>query len=58
MTDSINKSTIPAYNSSFAIGGASCFADSFWVAESFMPKINICSELSALRKSVNRYLPF
>jgi hypothetical protein len=34
-----------AYNSTFAIGGVSCSADSFVVAESFVLRINFCSKI-------------
>ena len=44
-----------AYNSTFAIGGVSCSADSFVVAESFVLRINICAEKPAHRKSAERY---
>ena len=43
------------YNSTFAIGGASCTADSLVVAESFVLRINISSENPAHRKSAKRY---
>jgi hypothetical protein len=45
----------PAGNSTFAIGGVSCSADSFVVAESFVLRMNICAEKPAHRKSANRY---
>jgi len=45
----------PAGNSTFAIGGVSCFADSLVVAESFVLLINICGEKPAHRKSAKRY---
>jgi len=45
-----------AANSTFAIGGVSCSADSFVVAESFVLRINICAEKPAHRKSAKRYL--
>ena len=45
----------PADNSTFAIGGVSCFADSFVVAESFVLRINISGKNPAHRKSANRY---
>ena len=41
-------------NSTFAIGGVSCSADSFVVAESFVLRINICGKKPAHRKSANR----
>ncbi len=43
-----------AANSTFAIGGVSCSADSFVVGESFVLRINICAEKPAHRKSANR----
>jgi len=42
-------------NSTFAIGGVSCSADSFVVAESSVLRINICGEKPAYRKSANRH---
>jgi len=44
-----------AYNSTFAISGVLCSADSFVVAESSVLRINICGEKPAYRKSANRY---
>ncbi len=41
-------------NSTFAIGGNSCSADSLEVAESFVLRINICGKNPAHRKSANR----
>lgn len=55
MTDSINKSTTPAYNITFAIGGASCFAESLVATQSIVLRINICSKNPAHRNSANRY---
>ncbi|TAH15448.1 MAG: hypothetical protein EAZ14_01930 [Runella slithyformis] len=43
-----------ADNSTFAIGGVSCSADSFVVAESSVLRINICAEKPAHRKSAKR----
>ena len=40
-----------AYNSTFAIGGVSCSADSFVVAESFVLRMIICAKKAAHRKS-------
>ncbi|MDP1727389.1 MAG: hypothetical protein Q8M15_11450 [Bacteroidota bacterium] len=40
-----------AYNSTFAIGGVSCSADSFVVTESSVLRINICGKKPAHRKS-------
>lgn len=42
-------------NSTFAIGGGSCSADRFVVAESAVHRINICGENPAHRKSAKRY---
>ena len=42
------------HNSTFAIGGVSHSAVSFLVAESFVLRINICTEKPAHRKSANR----
>jgi len=42
-------------NSTFAIGGVSCSADSFVVAESSVLRINICAKKPAHRKSAKRY---
>ena len=47
---------MPAGNSTFAIGGVSCSADSFVVKESFVLRINISGEKPAHRKSAKRYL--
>jgi hypothetical protein len=49
---------MPAGNSTFAIGGVSCSADSFVVIESSVLRINICAEKPAHRKSANRYGQF
>lgn len=40
------------HNSTFAIGGASCSADSFVVTESSILRMNICGEKPAHRKPV------
>ena len=52
-TLSMTKST--GHNSTFAIGGVSCSADSFVVAESSVLRMNICAENPAHRKSAKRY---
>jgi len=44
----------PVYNSTFAIGGVSCSADSFVVAESSVLRINICGKNPTHRKSAKR----
>ena len=47
-----------AANSTFAIGGVSCSADSFVVKGNSVLRINFCAEKPAHRKSANRYKPF
>ena len=42
-------------NSTFAIGGVSCSADSFVVKGSLVLRINICGKKPAHRKSAKRY---
>jgi hypothetical protein len=49
---------IQTHNSTFAISGVSCSADSFVVAESAVLRMNICAEKAAHRKSAKRYVPF
>jgi len=44
----------PAGNSTFAIGGGSCSADSLVVAESFALRINISGKKPAHRKAAKR----
>jgi len=51
-----HKTESTAYNSTFAIGGVSCSADSFVVTESSVLRMNICAEKPAHRKSAKRYL--
>ena len=46
------KITTP--NSTFAIGGIPCSADSFVVTESSVTRINICTEKPAHRKFAKR----
>jgi hypothetical protein len=43
------------HNSTFAIGGVSCTADSFVLAESFMLRIKFSGEKPAHRQSAKRY---
>lgn len=45
----------PTANSTFAIGGVSCSADSFVVAESSVLRIKFSCKNPAHRKSANRY---
>ncbi len=42
-------------NSTFAIGGVSCSADSLEAVESFVLRINICGKNPAHRKCAKRY---
>jgi hypothetical protein len=42
------------YNSTFAIGGVSCSADTFVVAESFVLRIKFSGKNPAHRKSAKR----
>ena len=46
---------LAAHNSTFAIGGFSCSADSLVVAESFVLRINFSGKNPAHRKSEKRY---
>ncbi len=55
MVNCINKYRMAAYNSTFAIGGVTCSADSLVVAESSVFRINFCGEKPAYRQSANRY---
>jgi hypothetical protein len=57
-TDTATTERNTAGNSTFAIGGVSCSADTFVVAESFVLRINICGKNPAHRKSAKRYMPF
>jgi hypothetical protein len=41
------------YNSTFAIGGVSCSADSLELAESFVLRINFCSKIATFAKPEN-----
>lgn len=52
------SSKITAGNSTFAIGGVSCSADSLVVAESFVLRINISGKNPAHRKSAKRFRAF
>ena len=45
-----------AYNSTFAIGGVWCSADSLVVAKSFVLRINNSGKKPAHRKSAKRYV--
>ena len=48
----------PSANSTFAIGGVTCFYDTFVVKESAVLQMNICAENPAHRKSANRCKAF
>ncbi|SFB43726.1 hypothetical protein SAMN04489723_11072 [Algoriphagus aquimarinus] len=52
---SLTANRSPAANSTFAIGGVSCSADSSVVAESFVLRIKFSGKNPAHRKSANRY---
>ena len=56
-TTTLRTDSMPAANSTFAIGGVSCSADSLVVAESFVLRIKFCGKNPAHRKSANRYMP-
>jgi hypothetical protein len=43
------------HNSTFAIGGVSCSADTFVVNQTFVLRINICGENRHLRQARKRY---
>jgi len=55
VTNDCYMKILAAANSTFAIGGVSCSADSFVVAESFVLRINISGKKPAHRKSAKRY---
>jgi hypothetical protein len=46
---------ITTANSTFAIGGVTCFYDTFVAKESAVLRINICSENRHLRQARKRY---
>lgn len=48
------KTKTTTANSTFAIGGVSCSADSLVLVESSVLRINICAEKPAHRKSAKR----
>ena len=52
------KKQLTTHNSTFAIGGVSCSADSFVVAESSVLRTNFCAEKPAHRQSAKRYAAF
>jgi hypothetical protein len=58
MTTMVEQKEQRTANSTFAIGGVSCSADSLVIAESSVLRINICGKKPAHRKSANRYMPF
>ena len=55
MDRKIIEQEITGANSTFAIGGVSCSADSLVVAESFVLRIKFSGKNPAHRKSANRY---
>jgi hypothetical protein len=54
-TATFERKRLAAYNSTFAIGGVSCSADSFAVPESSVLRMNICAEKPAHRQSAKRF---
>ena len=54
MTRQLDGQNSTSANSTFAIGGVSCSADSLVVAESSVLRINICGKKPAHRKSAKR----
>jgi len=56
--DELRMDRRAAANSTFAIGGVSCSADSFVVAESSVLRTNFCAEKPAHRQSAKRYSTF
>jgi hypothetical protein len=54
MTDKINKSTTPTYNSKFAIGRVSCTKDSFVVNQVLVIQIKFCGKNPTLQVAANR----
>jgi|JI10StandDraft_1071094.scaffolds.fasta_scaffold31231_2 hypothetical protein len=57
MTNS-EREVARTHNSTFAIGGVSCSADSLVVAKSFVLRIKFSGKNPAHRKSANRYESF
>ena len=55
-TDDFRTESITAANSTFAIGGVSCSADSLVVAESFVLRIKFRGKKPAHRQSAKRYV--
>jgi hypothetical protein len=53
-----NGERITAANSTFAIGGVTCFYDTFVDKESAVLRMNFCAEKPAHRKSAYRYGSF
>jgi hypothetical protein len=56
MTVTMNGRRTTTGNSTFAIGGVTCFYDTFVVNGSAVLRMNICAEKPAHRKSAKRYL--
>ena len=54
MLDNLTMERKTGYNSTFAIGGVSCSADSLVVAESFVLRIKFSGKNPAHRKSAKR----
>ncbi len=51
----LRTNSLAAYNSTFAIGGVSCSADSLVVTKNLYLRLNICGVNPAHRKSAERY---
>jgi hypothetical protein len=54
MTFGLTDEGMAAANSTFAIGGFQCSADTFFVNHNFVLRIKICGKSPAHRKSANR----
>jgi hypothetical protein len=55
MTEALRPTSMPAANSTLAIGGVPSPLDSFEVAESSVLRTNFCAEKPAHRQSAKRY---
>jgi len=52
--DRLRGKSMPAANSTYPKGGASCFADTFVQAESSVLRMKFCGKSPALRVAANR----
>jgi hypothetical protein len=55
MQNTLRTDRKTGHNSTFAIGGVSCSADSLVVAESVVLRMNICADKPRVRQAENRY---